>query len=197
MASNLSLSLIPLSSCSIYQIPSPNSALWSKRSVTHMLVCIWSFSTTLTSWTKQSHWCCNPCNSSTASLIYSIMALTTTAGTGPPRVEGWGDWPGSRKGTGTKTGSFLNWARNLFFLSLSLLLVGLLYYNPIEPNFNFDYIGPFYGAYVIWLRYGWEWFPLIRNPSQLLLGVTNNKLMKNFYEHLQLFTTFDLVLVSV
>ena len=38
------------------------------------------------------------------------------------------DWPGSRKGTGTRTGSFQNLVRNFFSLNLYLLiLLGLLY----------------------------------------------------------------------
>ena len=40
--------------------------------------------------------------------------------TGPPRTAGGGDWPGSRKGIGTRIGSLLNLARNFSFLSLSL-----------------------------------------------------------------------------
>ena len=57
-----------------------------------------------------------------------MKAVAMAEHTGPPKATGEGEWPGSRKGIGTRRGSLLNFAKNLSFLSLSLLLLlGLLY----------------------------------------------------------------------
>ena len=83
-----------------------NSALWSKRSLTQLLAHSLSFLAFSTSLAKQSHWWFSPCNTSFVHLICFIRTFATTAGTGLPRVAAWGDWPGSRKGTGIRTESF-------------------------------------------------------------------------------------------
>ena len=69
----------------------------------------------------------SPCSTLIAPSVCFFMAFATTTGTSPSREVGLGDWLGSRKGTGTRTGSFLSWARNLFFLSLSPPVPGILY----------------------------------------------------------------------
>ena len=86
------------------------------------------FSALPASCARRSHWWQRSfmsCNISSACVMKAVVMAEQT---GPPKATGEGDWPGSRKGIGTRRGSLLNFAKNLSFLSLSLLLLlGLLY----------------------------------------------------------------------
>ena len=77
---------------------------------------------------RQSHWWQRSFMSCNISSACVMKAVAMAEQTGPPKATGEGEWPGSRKGIGTRRGSLLNFAKNLSFLSLSLLLLlGLLY----------------------------------------------------------------------
>ena len=98
------------------------------RSCTCLHIFSHSFSTLPASCARQSCWWQRPFMSSNISSACVMKAVVMAEQTGPPKATGEGEWPGSRKGIGTRRGSLLNFARNLSFLSLSyLLLLGLLY----------------------------------------------------------------------
>ena len=125
-------SFLLFKSCSNLQISAFISCLWSIRSCTQLDICSLSFSASSASWAKQIHFWCSLLISATTSFISLAKAVAMLSRTGPPRTGGEGDWPGSRKGIGTRIGSLLNLARNFSFLSLSLLLLlGLLYLKPL------------------------------------------------------------------
>ena len=73
--------------------------------------------------------------------------------TGPPRTAGEGDWPGSRKGIGTRIGFLLNLARNFSFLELvpPPLAGAFVLETPIEHHCDSKHISTFYGGYFIGL----------------------------------------------
>ena len=89
-------------------------------------------------------------SANTSCHLRSIWQWQCFQRTGPcPKIEqGAADWPGSRKGIGTRIGSLLNLPRNFTFLSLSLLLLlGHLFLKPgIEHHCNSKHISPFYGG---------------------------------------------------
>ena len=121
----------PFRSCSNFHISFCTSYFWSFRSNTQFHILSLCFSESSASWVKQISFLCIFLISATNSSTSVEKAVMMAFGTGPPRMAGEGDWPGSRKGIGTRIGALLNLARNFSFLSLSLLLLwGLLYLKP-------------------------------------------------------------------
>ena len=126
-----SSSFLLFRSCSNLQISAFISCLWSIRSCTQLDILSLSFSASFASWAKEICFWRSLLISANTSSISVVKAVAMLSRTGPPRTAGGGDWPGSRKGIGTRIGSLLNLARNFSFLSLSLLLLlGLLYLKP-------------------------------------------------------------------
>ena len=122
---------LPFRSCSSFHISFCTSYLWSFRSNTQLHILSLCFSASSASWAKWMRFWCSLLISATTSFISVAKAVAMFSRTGPTRAAGEGDWPGSRKGIGTRIGSLLNLARNFSFLSLSLLLLlGLLYLKP-------------------------------------------------------------------
>ena len=119
---------LPIRFCSNFHISFCTSYFWSFRSNTQLHILSLCFSASSASWAKWIYFLCIFLISATNSSTFVEKAVMMASGTGLPRVAGEGDWPGSRKGIGTRIGSLLNLARNFSFLSLSLLLLlGLLY----------------------------------------------------------------------
>ena len=70
--------------------------------------------------------------------------------TGQSKATGEGDWPGSRKGIGTRRRSLLNMAKNLSFLSLSHLL--LLGHFIVTSSTLAISMGVMVSDFKVWLR---------------------------------------------
>ena len=111
-----SSSFILFRSCSNLQISACISCLWSIRSHTQLDIHFLSFSASFALWAKQVCFWYSLLISATTSSISVAKAVAMLSRTGPPRTPGEGDWPGSRKGIGTRIGSLLNLAKNFSFL---------------------------------------------------------------------------------
>ena len=143
-----SYSFLPFRSCSSFSISPLTTDL---KSCTCLHIFSHSFSALPASCARWSHWWHRSCMSSTTSSACVMKVVAMAEQRGPPKATGEGDWPGFRKGIGTRRGSLMNLGKNLSFLSLSHLpLTGtLVLVTPIEPHGDFKLIRAFYGGYGI------------------------------------------------
>ena len=109
-----SSSFLSLRSCSNFQISFCTSYFWSFRSNTQLHILFLCFLASSASWAKQlCFWHSLFISATTSSIsVVKVVAVAVAGRTGPPRAAGEGDWPGSRKGIGTKRASLLNVVKN-------------------------------------------------------------------------------------